>query len=286
MLVWIVTTSRLVHSTTSGQFDARVDTGGLVTDLPVEWGAPASRPVLSINRLAHHTPKAALDVNNVLVARLMTMAELTTAAIDGPDGTEGLRERTRRAVRGELMSIGLTLFAEHGYEHTTIEQIACASGVSKRSFFRYFGSKEDIVLGNFEAVGRRLARALAERPDDEAPWLALRRTFDYLVTLNESDRARSATLMRMLRETPSLQAGRLEKQSRWRELLVPVLLGHLGPADRVQTAIDAQVALRATALVGAALGCVDAAMDEWFASGAQAALGTLIDQAMAAVAPF
>ncbi|MGX7677973.1 TetR/AcrR family transcriptional regulator [Jatrophihabitans sp. DSM 45814] len=197
------------------------------------------------------------------------------------EAAEGLRERTRRAVKSELVSVGMDLFVEHGYDEITIEQIACAGGLSKRSFFRYFASKEDLVLGGFERIGQRLARKLVERPDDEPAWLALRRSFDYLVELNNADPQRSLLLYRMLHETPALKAGQLEKQSRWRELLAPPLARHLPAAEFAW-----QGDPRAYAIVAAALACHDSALVAWVANDAKVSLHDLIDATMSAVAPL
>jgi len=192
------------------------------------------------------------------------------------EGT-GLHERTRRAVQTELISIGMDLFASNGYDETTVEQIATTAGMSKRSFFRYFASKEDLVLGNLEAVGRRLARALAARPDDEPPWLAMRRAFDLLVSLNDADPKRTLVLLRMLRDTPSLKARHLEKQLRWQELLTP----HL-PRGTVAGGNDP----RPRAIAAAALACLDAAQEAWVASDGTVALSRLLDMTMKAVGPL
>jgi AcrR family transcriptional regulator len=62
------------------------------------------------------------------------------------------------------------LLAGQGYERTTVDALAAAALMSKRSFFRYFASEEELVLGKFDLVGERLAALLDERPDDEPLW--------------------------------------------------------------------------------------------------------------------
>ncbi|MCW2522719.1 MAG: transcriptional regulator, TetR family [Frankiales bacterium] len=199
----------------------------------------------------------------------------------GVEPEVGLRERTRRTVRAELMTIGMNLFILNGYDQTTIEDISAGCGLSKRSFFRYFPSKEDLVFGNLELVGERIAARLGERPAAEPPWLALRGALDFLVTLNLSDPQRSLQLRRMLRDTPALDARRLEKQLRWRALLAAQLARRASPA-----AESPPPQLRDRAIAASALSCFDAAHDEWVATDAQASLADLLDGAMAAVAPL
>src|SRR5580704_9262497 len=64
----------------------------------------------------------------------------------------GLRERMRRTVLSEIAEVALKLFIEHGYETVTIDDIAAAAGLSRRSVFRYFSTKEDIVVGKFDLI--------------------------------------------------------------------------------------------------------------------------------------
>src|SRR5436189_5890623 len=107
-----------------------------------------------------------------------------------------VRERTRRAVRGELAQLAVGLFVEKGYDETTIDDLAAAAGMSKRTFFRYFASKEELVMGKYEILGEQLAEDLAARPADEPIWASLRRVFGRVVEYFESE-ARGATAVAM-----------------------------------------------------------------------------------------
>ncbi|RFA10383.1 hypothetical protein B7R54_15095 [Subtercola boreus] len=57
-----------------------------------------------------------------------------------------------------------------GYDGTTVDQIAAAAGMSKRTFFRYFPSKDDLVIGKYDLFADRMAEAFDERPVDEPVW--------------------------------------------------------------------------------------------------------------------
>src|SRR5688500_15922920 len=92
-----------------------------------------------------------------------------------------LRERTRRAVRKELQTVAIDLFLQQGFEATTVEQIAEAAGLSRRSFHRYFASKDDVLTAALEDSGATIAAGIAARPKNESPWMVLRRGFDELV---------------------------------------------------------------------------------------------------------
>src|ERR1700730_5500952 len=89
-----------------------------------------------------------------------------------------LRDVAQHAVRTEMVSKAMALFVDQGFDETTVDQIAAAVGVSSRSIFRYFSSKEEMVVGDMLQLGRDIAAALESRPLDESPWEALRRAFD------------------------------------------------------------------------------------------------------------
>jgi AcrR family transcriptional regulator len=83
----------------------------------------------------------------------------------------GLRERKKRRTRQAIQQHALRLFAEQGYEATTVEQIAAAAEVSPSTFFRYYPTKEDVVLDDgYDPI---FYRALLEQPAGEAPLVAL-----------------------------------------------------------------------------------------------------------------
>ena len=87
--------------------------------------------------------------------------------------SEGLRERTRRAVRAEIAEVAVDLFVRQGFDGTTVEDIAQAAGMTKRSFFRYFPTKEDVVFDGVDLTGERVVADVAARPVEEDPWDSL-----------------------------------------------------------------------------------------------------------------
>ena len=84
----------------------------------------------------------------------------------------GLRERKKAKTRAAIQAQALRLFRERGYAGTTVEQIAAAAEVSQSTFFRYFRTKEDVVLHDrFDPV---LIEAFHAQPEELAPAQALR----------------------------------------------------------------------------------------------------------------
>ncbi|MEZ0163457.1 TetR family transcriptional regulator [Kineococcus sp. LSe6-4] len=77
--------------------------------------------------------------------------------------TPDLRERRRLATQAEIEQVALDLFARKGSERTTVDDIAAAAGISPRTFFRYFATKEDAALGANRAFDADLARRLEDR---------------------------------------------------------------------------------------------------------------------------
>src|SRR6266508_2567443 len=117
-----------------------------------------------------------------------------------------VRERTRRAVRDELAQLAKELFVEKGYDETTIDELAAAAGMSKRTFFRYFASKEELVMGKYEILGDQLAEDLAARPSDEPIWASMRQVFGQIVDHVESEARGTASVAmeNIVRDHPTL----------------------------------------------------------------------------------
>ncbi len=173
------------------------------------------------------------------------------------------------------MEVAWDLFVQQGYDATTVDEIAAAAGMSQRSFFRYFATKEDVVLVKFEAVGELLASVLADRPASEDAWTALRHSFDVIVEATERDPRYGLALLRITDQSAALRAGRLEQQLHWQELLTPLV------AERMNQPADPGPA----ALTAAALACLNVANIAWLVSDGTDSLRRLVDDAMAAVQP-
>jgi AcrR family transcriptional regulator len=187
--------------------------------------------------------------------------------------TTDLRERTRRAVREEVAAQAWLLFAEHGFEGTTVDEIAAAAGMSRRSFFRYFASKENLLLEGMLEAGQVVVDAFAARPAEEPVWQALRRAYQPMVEQleDQSDHVRALTIM--LRE-PGLRAALQERRVRLEAALVPLIAERLSGTD--------DVTLRAAAIAGASFACWDAAQQQW-ADRPGSNMGDLADTTFAAL---
>src|SRR5262245_52163615 len=81
----------------------------------------------------------------------------------------GLRGRKQDFVRGEIWNAAVDLFATKGYDRTTVEEIADAAGVSRRTFFRYYASKDDLMVKAIDSYGDLLTTAVRSATPGAAP---------------------------------------------------------------------------------------------------------------------
>jgi AcrR family transcriptional regulator len=110
----------------------------------------------------------------------------STPGIAGPPGR---REANKQATRQALQDAADRMFAERGFTATTVRDIALAAGVTERTFFRYFGSKQELILEDTLAWIPVLADMIRDRPAAESPVDAMRNAVhDISALLQETDR--------------------------------------------------------------------------------------------------
>lgn len=187
-----------------------------------------------------------------------------------------LWQRSRQAAYAEIASVAMRLFLDQGFEQTTIDQIASTAGISRRSFFRYFGTKEDIVLGDLAAQGELMRDALERVPVSVAPWDALRQALHEVDAL-QVEPGVTWKIAKMMYGTPSLRSRSIEKHLHWQALLVPDIRRRLGVAD------DDSTNPVPAAIVASAIACLDAAGEIWVEDGGTGDLAAYYDRAVAGV---
>ncbi|MFI7487985.1 TetR family transcriptional regulator [Micromonospora echinaurantiaca] len=188
-----------------------------------------------------------------------------------------LAERKRQLVSNELTEAALQLLARNGFDVVTIDEIAATAGVSRRTFFRYFASKEDVVVQFLTGMGADIRAELAARPAEERPSVALRHAIWVPIAACADHGDRALRVVQLILRTPALLARYLERQAQWRADLAAELGGRLG--------LDPDADLYPQLAVGMALSAFDAVLQRWSDSdGAEDPAG-LTDRAFAVIAP-
>lgn len=188
-----------------------------------------------------------------------------------------LRKIKSDAVAASIAATALALFDKKGFDGVTVDEIASASGVSRRSFFRYFATKEDIVVSGHAAFGEKIIEMVKARPQGEDVWFSLRRGYDVLVDNVDRDPEGAAMTMRVIKSAASLRAHTLEKHIAWAVDLAPEIACRLGDGDTRR--------LEADALIHASLACLDVALAH-FTPGPDASFSEKLDATFTALRPF
>jgi AcrR family transcriptional regulator len=185
--------------------------------------------------------------------------------------TVGLRELKKQRTYEELQRVALALFAARGFDQVTIEDICADAEVSKTTFYRYFDSKEDVLLGTSHQKLAEMAAALAQRPASEAAIVAVRNAFLEVAAEYQSQRKQKLAVNRIVRATPSLAARNLEQQTAWEDLLREFFV--------VRDGVDGP-ALSHCVLAANVVASLRTAMEYWLNAGADSDLPTVVDEAL------
>jgi AcrR family transcriptional regulator len=144
---------------------------------------------------------------------------------------ESLRERKKARTRASLREHALRLFREHGYQTTTVEQIAAAAEVSPSTFFRYFPTKEDVVIQ--DDMDTRLFASFERQPPALSTIAALRAALREVAasfTPEEMEQLREAFALQVT--VPEIRARILDDANRMMHLMTEALAKRTGrPAD-------------------------------------------------------
>lgn len=184
----------------------------------------------------------------------------------------GLRERKKQETRRSLVLAALRLVEAHGLDDVTVDAIAEAAGVSPRTFFNHFGSKEDAILGVRADEMSALRDELAGRPVEEAPLEALRNTFVTLVERIDEEPTEWACRLALVEADPRLHDRFAGTFARFERSLREVV------ADRLGLAPDHGYP---ELVVASALVAARVAMQRWQATGGRRDLPDLVRESFA-----
>jgi AcrR family transcriptional regulator len=169
---------------------------------------------------------------------------------------EGLRERKKQRTREQIIEAAMGLFAERGYQATTIADIATAADIAPRTFFSYFPSKEAVVFHTVDRDLDGLASALRDRLPDETAFDALRRWIDGMYDNWTAEEDEAVLRKRLCREDEGLTNFQGGVMARIQELLLEAIARDLDePQDSLRPRLVAAAAM-------AALHSLDNTLDE------------------------
>ena len=202
------------------------------------------------------------------------MPRTSKAMVTGVIPVGGRRGRPPGTSARELELISLRLFTQDGFEDTTVERIAAAAGVSRRTFFRYFESKADVLWHAFDGEVRALREAFAAVPPQVPMMVAIRQVVVGVNRYRPEDVPELRVRMSLISSVPALQASAAHHYDAWELAVSEFAAARLGqPAD----------SLYPMAIGRATLAVCRAAYDRWI-DRADVNLTSYLDQALRALA--
>jgi TetR/AcrR family transcriptional regulator, regulator of mycofactocin system len=182
----------------------------------------------------------------------------------------GRAGRRRVTSRAELEHVAFDLFGRQGFERTTIDDIAAAAGIGRRTFFRYFPSKNDVAWGDFDKELSRMRAQLKTVPRRTPLMEAIRVAIVDFNRIDPDQVPWHRRRMDLILRTPALQAHSTLRYAAWREVIAEFVAERTGqPPD----------ALTPRTIAYAALGVAVAAYEQWLETD-DADLGGMLDTAM------
>jgi len=189
-----------------------------------------------------------------------------------PESRLPLRERKKLRTRCELEAAALRLFSERGFDTVTVEEISDAAEVSKRTFFRYYACKEDVLFADHVRHLRQLVTLLDERPAGEPALAAVRTALVALAAVLEGEREQVMARARIVVATRSLHGRALQIFSLFQEAIAGAVAGRCG-ADQAQD-------LRVRLMAGITATALREAVQAWALGGARDSLPALVDTSL------
>jgi AcrR family transcriptional regulator len=185
----------------------------------------------------------------------------------------GLRERKKERTREALEAAALDLFERKGFDHATVDEIVDACDVSRRTFFRYFSSKEEVFKGDQDEKAAMVATLLAQRPADEPALESVRVVILGICGQLGDDREASLRRMRIAAASHDLHQLEVEGYDSRTDGLVNALLA------RSTAPVEADSRLQMRLVIGAAMVVMRSVAEEWMADDGRGDLVRMVDHA-------
>lgn len=186
--------------------------------------------------------------------RVRGVTDVETGSGRGRGGVARRVGRQPASSRTEIEHVAFRLFAEQGFEQTTVDDIATAVGIARRTFFSYFPSKNDVPWGSFDQELIRFRAVLDATPSGLPVMEAVRRAVVEFNTVPPAEQPWHRRRLALILETPALQAHSTLRYAEWRQVIVEFAAPRLGVPE---SSIDVQ------SIAYTALAVAIAAYDVW-----------------------
>jgi len=201
------------------------------------------------------------------------MMPVDMATLDEPPG---LRDRKKDRNRRLVHATALRLFTERGYDHVTVEDVAEACDLSRATIFRYFPTKEHLVVGPEPDRLHELQEAYEQRPATEPAFDSIRHALVALAHRYEDERDQIIAVSRIVTGHDALLARAEGLRAEWTSAFAALISQRSSPADRA--------GLRSRVLAGAVMAAISVAIEEWLGTDGDADLAALLAEAMSLLA--
>ncbi len=188
------------------------------------------------------------------------------------DTPSGLRERNRAERLQRIRAVALEAFSTRGFDDVTVDEIADLAAVSKSTLFRYFPTKEDLLVADDAARLDTIRSVFVDRPGDEPVVESLRAALVALAADYQDDATDHLQRFRVIRATPALSARVLEQQTAREDALAAAIATRLGPGAANET--------RARLLAGAGMAVIRVAMRDWLTGSRGQDLTVLVTRSL------
>jgi AcrR family transcriptional regulator len=186
--------------------------------------------------------------------------------------TMGLREMKKERTRADIVRVATRMFATKGYDDVTVDEIAAKAEVSHRTFYRYFATKEELVLGPLQQRLDEFVSRFIQRPRSESVIASVRGAIIDLAAEYEQGLDNDRQRARLVRATPSLQQRQHERHAEFENLMVPLIAQRLGvdPVDDIRPAL----------IAGCAVAAIRVATSQWLLGDTTQPLMPMVEQAL------
>jgi mycofactocin system transcriptional regulator len=171
--------------------------------------------------------------------------------------------------RAAVEKVALELFAERGFDDTPVEDIAAAAGISRRTFFRYFPTKSDVLFGEFGMLLDALVEWFAEQPDDAPMFEVIAEATMRFNRVHTDGPVAHRERMELILHTPALRANAALRHAEWLAVIAEYAARR---TDEPIGALGPQLAAHLS------IGAANAAYEQWLADP-KSDLGQLVRRA-------